>query len=137
MRKTLIISVLLATFLGPMGPMGPDGGRTRRLASAQRLARVPSFLYFCIPKSKHMNEKEILQWLQEVQHPAKEDQNVVALGLVEKIHIADNAVHVTGPAEKLPGGCGASVSVPALARRNGDSGGHRCQGAGQSGTQGN
>ena len=30
-----------------------------------------------------MNEKEILQWLQEVQHPAKEDQNVVALGLVE------------------------------------------------------
>ena len=49
-----------------------------------------------------MNEKEILLWLQEVQHPAKEDQNVVALGLVEKIHIADNAVHVTLGFPKRP-----------------------------------
>ncbi|MBO5595751.1 MAG: Mrp/NBP35 family ATP-binding protein [Bacteroidales bacterium] len=49
-----------------------------------------------------MNEKEILQWLQEVQHPAKEDQNVVALGLVEKIDLADNAVHVTLGFPKRP-----------------------------------
>ena len=49
-----------------------------------------------------MNEKEILLWLQEVQHPAKEDQNVVALGLVEKINIADNAVHVTLGFPKRP-----------------------------------
>ena len=36
-----------------------------------------------------MNKEEIIQWLREVQHPAKEDQSVVDLGLVDKIELAD------------------------------------------------
>ena len=49
-----------------------------------------------------MNKTEILQWLQEVQHPAKEEQSVVALGLVEKIDIEDGKVHVTLAFPKRP-----------------------------------
>ena len=49
-----------------------------------------------------MNKTEILQWLQEVQHPAKEDQSVVALGMVEKIDIEDGKVHVTLAFSKRP-----------------------------------
>ena len=49
-----------------------------------------------------MNKTEILQWLQEVQHPAREDQSVVALGMVEKIDIEDGKVHVTLAFSKRP-----------------------------------
>jgi len=49
-----------------------------------------------------MNKTEILQWLQEVQHPAKEDQSVVALGMVEKIDIEEGKVHVTLAFSKRP-----------------------------------
>ena len=49
-----------------------------------------------------MNKTEILQWLQEVQHPAREDQSVVALGMVEKIDIEDGKVHVTLAFPKRP-----------------------------------
>ena len=49
-----------------------------------------------------MNKTEILQWLQEVQHPAKEDQSVVALGMVEKIDIEEGKVHVTLAFPKRP-----------------------------------
>ena len=49
-----------------------------------------------------MNKTEILQWLQEVQHPAKEDQSVVALGLVEEIDIEEGRVHVTLAFPKRP-----------------------------------
>jgi len=45
---------------------------------------------------------DILQLLQEVQHPAKGDQSIVALGMVEKIEQADNAVHVTLAFPKRP-----------------------------------
>ena len=40
-----------------------------------------------------MNNNEILQWLQLVQHPAKEDQSVVDLGLVEKVSGATNIIN--------------------------------------------
>ena len=49
-----------------------------------------------------MNQAEILEWLQEVQHPAKGDQSVVALGMVESIELADNAVRVTLAFPKRP-----------------------------------
>ena len=49
-----------------------------------------------------MNKIDVLQWLQEVQHPAKGDQSIVALGMVEKIEQADNAVHVTLAFPKRP-----------------------------------
>ena len=89
-----------------------------------------------------MNENEILQWLQEVQHPGKEDQNVVALGLVEKIHIADNAVHVTLGFPKRPDplknylvGAVQACLYRHLPGGTEIRGGHRCEGARQTGVQ--
>ena len=41
-------------------------------------------------------EKNILKWLQEVEHPAKGDKNIVELGMVENIEVAEGSV--TGPA---------------------------------------
>ena len=49
-----------------------------------------------------MNNNDILQWLQQVQHPAKEDQSVVDLGLVEKIETGENKIHVTLAFPKRP-----------------------------------
>ena len=49
-----------------------------------------------------MNRNEIQQWLQQVQHPGKEDRNVVDLGLVEKIETEENKVHVTLAFPKRP-----------------------------------
>lgn len=49
-----------------------------------------------------MTQNEILQWLQQVQHPAKGDQSVVALGMVENIAIEENKVHVTLAFPKRP-----------------------------------
>ena len=44
----------------------------------------------------------ILEWLQEVQHPAKGDQSIVALGMVESIEEADGRIHVTLAFPKRP-----------------------------------
>ena len=49
-----------------------------------------------------MNQGEIIEWLREVQHPAKGDQSIVALGMVENIESADNAIHVTLAFPKRP-----------------------------------
>ena len=49
-----------------------------------------------------MNNNDILQWLQEVQHPAKGDQSVVALGLVDKIELTEGRIHVTLGFPKRP-----------------------------------
>ena len=49
-----------------------------------------------------MDQTDILQWLQEVQHPAKGDQSVVALGMVEGIELADGSIHVTMAFPKRP-----------------------------------
>ena len=45
---------------------------------------------------------EILEWLQEVQHPAKGDQSIVALGMVDNIETSDNSIHVTLAFPKRP-----------------------------------
>ena len=49
-----------------------------------------------------MNKNEIMQWLQEVQHPAKEDKSIVELGLVHDIDIKDGALCVTLAFPKRP-----------------------------------
>ena len=42
-----------------------------------------------------MRETEIKEWLQEVEHPAKGDKNIVELGMIESIEINDGSVCVT------------------------------------------
>ena len=42
-----------------------------------------------------MTESEIKNWLQEVEHPAKGDKNIVELGMVEKIEVEDDKICVT------------------------------------------
>ena len=42
-----------------------------------------------------MKENEVMKWLQEVEHPAKGDKNVVELGMVEKIETEEGSVTVT------------------------------------------
>ena len=49
-----------------------------------------------------MTETEIMQWLQQVQHPAKEDQSVVALGMVDKVEQENGKVRVTLAFPKRP-----------------------------------
>ena len=38
---------------------------------------------------------EVMKWLQEVEHPAKGDKNIVELGMVENVEVADGSVTVT------------------------------------------
>ena len=40
-------------------------------------------------------ENQIITWLQEVEHPAKGDKNIVELGMVEKIEAAEGKITVT------------------------------------------
>ena len=40
-------------------------------------------------------ENQIITWLQEVEHPAKGDKNIVELGMVEKIEVGEGKVTVT------------------------------------------
>lgn len=42
-----------------------------------------------------MDIKEIKGWLQEVEHPAKADRNIVELGMVENIEVQDHCITVT------------------------------------------
>ena len=42
-----------------------------------------------------MEVNDIRNWLQEVEHPAKGDKNIVELGMVEKIEAGEGAVTVT------------------------------------------
>ena len=42
-----------------------------------------------------MTDNEIMNWLREVEHPAKGDKNIVELGMVEKVETDGNAVTVT------------------------------------------
>ena len=42
-----------------------------------------------------MEKETILNWLREVEHPAKGDKNVVELGMVENIEVKEGAVTVT------------------------------------------
>ena len=45
---------------------------------------------------------EILEWLQEVQHPAKGDQSIVALGMVENVEATEGRIKVTLAFPKRP-----------------------------------
>ena len=38
---------------------------------------------------------EVMKWLQEVEHPAKGDKNIVELGMVENVEVADGSITVT------------------------------------------
>ena len=38
---------------------------------------------------------EVMKWLQEVEHPAKGDKNIVELGMLENVEVADGSVTVT------------------------------------------
>lgn len=49
-----------------------------------------------------MNKNEVYQWLLEVQHPAQEEKNVVELGLVQEIELADGSIKVTLGFPKRP-----------------------------------
>ena len=40
-------------------------------------------------------ENQIITWLQEVEHPAKGDKNIVELGMVENIEAAEGKITVT------------------------------------------
>ena len=42
-----------------------------------------------------MKEQEIMEWLREVEHPAKGDRNIVDLGMVENIQVTEEGVTVT------------------------------------------
>ena len=42
-----------------------------------------------------MNKEEIYVWLQEVQHPAKEDKSIVELGMVSSVDVAPGSIRVT------------------------------------------
>ena len=42
-----------------------------------------------------MSQEEILEFLKEVHHPAKDDRDIVELGMVQAVDIADGAVTVT------------------------------------------
>ncbi|MBO4634173.1 MAG: Mrp/NBP35 family ATP-binding protein [Bacteroidales bacterium] len=48
------------------------------------------------------NKADILQWLQEVQHPAQGDKSVVELGLVQEIAVEEGRIHVTLAFPKRP-----------------------------------
>ena len=43
----------------------------------------------------YMNTNDIKTWLQEVEHPAKGDKNIVELGMVENIEVSGDTVTVT------------------------------------------
>ena len=49
-----------------------------------------------------MEQSDILQWLQEVQHPAREDRSVVALGMVSAIEATPGHIRVTLAFPKRP-----------------------------------
>ena len=49
-----------------------------------------------------MKKEEVLQWLQEVQHPGRGDMNIVALGMVQAIDAEEGRVKVTLAFPKRP-----------------------------------
>ena len=42
-----------------------------------------------------IERNNIIQWLQQVEHPAKGDRNIVELGMIEDVEISGNSVTVT------------------------------------------
>ena len=42
-----------------------------------------------------INQNDVNKWLQEVEHPAKGDKNLVELGMIEKIEVTEGSITVT------------------------------------------
>ena len=49
-----------------------------------------------------MTEKEVFDWLSQVQHPGKDDKNLVSLGMVEEVTVSEGKVSVTLAFGKRP-----------------------------------
>ncbi|MBR1569197.1 MAG: Mrp/NBP35 family ATP-binding protein [Bacteroidales bacterium] len=49
-----------------------------------------------------MDQKLVLQWLEEVQHPGREDKDIVSLGMVADVEIAEGRIVVTLAFPKRP-----------------------------------
>ena len=49
-----------------------------------------------------MTEQQVLQWLREVQHPGRDDKDIVSLGMVSNIEISEGKVVVTLAFPKRP-----------------------------------
>ena len=49
-----------------------------------------------------MTEKEIFEWLSQVEHPGKDDKDIVRLGMVEEVVVAEGRVTVTLSFGKRP-----------------------------------
>ena len=49
-----------------------------------------------------MKEKDIFDWLSEIQHPGKDDQDIVSLGMVEEVVVEEGKVTVTLSFGKRP-----------------------------------
>ena len=49
-----------------------------------------------------MTEKEVFGWLEEVQHPGRDDQDIVSLGMVEEVVVGEGSVTVTLSFGKRP-----------------------------------
>ena len=49
-----------------------------------------------------MTEKEVFEWLAQVQHPGKDDKDIVSLGMVEEVTVGEGKVTVTLAFGKRP-----------------------------------
>ena len=49
-----------------------------------------------------MEKSDIYNWLQEVEHPAKEGMNLLQLGMVDAVEVAEGRIHVTLAFPKRP-----------------------------------
>ena len=49
-----------------------------------------------------MKEKDVFDWLSEIQHPGKDDQDIVSLGMVEEVVVEEGKVTVTLSFGKRP-----------------------------------
>ena len=49
-----------------------------------------------------MTEKEVFDWLSEVEHPGRDDKDIVSLGMVEGVEVSEGSVVVTLAFGKRP-----------------------------------
>ena len=49
-----------------------------------------------------MTEKEVFDWLTQVEHPGRDDKDIVSLGMVEEVVVEDGKVSVTLAFGKRP-----------------------------------
>ena len=49
-----------------------------------------------------MTEKEVFDWLSQIEHPGKDDKDIVSLGMVEEVVVDEGKVSVTLSFGKRP-----------------------------------